>query len=95
MNRIIIAAAAITLSTSVLAGNMSSHNSNDTMHVGMQGDASKESILNNEEMQRLHKEMTQFGMSEVGMEARRKMIGTENGRAYNSSLRAKQKNTAG
>merc|ERR1712098_208912 len=39
--------------------------------------------------QRLHKEMTRYGLSEVGMEARRQMI-SEEGRAYHRALEKKQ-----
>ncbi|MFB2707279.1 hypothetical protein ACE05C_20785, partial [Marinobacter shengliensis] len=48
----------------------------------------------NEEMQRLHREMTRNAMSEGGFEARVQMM-TEEGRAYHKALKQRQKNTAG
>lgn len=43
-------------------------------------------ILDNEEMRRLHADMTLGALSEAGMEARRKMIGSTQGRAYHRAL---------
>ncbi|KEF31791.1 hypothetical protein D777_01477 [Marinobacter nitratireducens] len=37
-------------------------------------------------MRRLHRQMTQDGLSEVGMEARRKMIATAKGMAYHQAI---------
>jgi hypothetical protein len=51
-------------------------------------------VLKNKDMQRLHKEMTLYGMSEGGMEARLDMM-TEKGRAFHRALEQDQKNTAG
>jgi hypothetical protein len=46
-------------------------------------------ILQNKELQRLHKEMTRYGMSEGGMEARVQMM-SEEGRAYHRALKMKK-----
>ena len=105
MKKPIIFLAAITLSSTVFAGN--SHESNSgapmggdmsSMHKNMNSmdkEATQAEILKNKEMQRLHKEMTLYGLSEKGMEARRIMIGSEAGRAYHRAVDQDQKNTAG
>ncbi len=67
----------------------------NSVHSGMGKETMQPGVLNNKDMQRLHKEMTLYGLSEVGMEARRKMIGTEEGMAYHRALAQDQKNKAG
>ncbi|HEY9120705.1 MAG TPA: hypothetical protein VIN33_13180 [Marinobacter sp.] len=95
MKKLFVLAAAVTLSTNVFAGNMSENNDMKAMHSKMQDKQSFENILKNEDMQRLHEDMTINAMSEVGMEARLKMISTEEGRSYHNALKKWQKNTAG
>lgn len=95
MKKLFLFAATVTLSASVLAGNMSEHKDMKAMHNQMKIKQSVENILQNEDMQRLHRDMTLYGISEVGMEARRQMIGAEEGRAYHKDLGNKEKNTAG
>ena len=111
MKKPIIFLAAITLSSAVFAGNshesnsgapmggdMSSmHKNMNSMDNGMDKEATQTEILKNKEMQRLHKEMTLYGLSEKGMEARRIMIGSEAGKAYHKAVDRDQdqKNTAG
>ncbi|EDM49559.1 hypothetical protein [Marinobacter algicola] len=95
MNNILLFAATITLSTYALAGNMSSNEDAKAAHDQSKENRSFENILNNEEMKRLHKRMTLYGMSEPGMEARLEMITTEEGRAYHRALEDAGKNTAG
>ena len=56
--------------------------------------SSFEDVLKNEDMQRLHREMTRYSMSESGFEARKKMMNKQ-GRAYHEALKEKRKNTAG
>lgn len=98
----IVFLAAITLSTSVFAGNMQQDTKSSgsvqgdisLMHSGMDKDATQAEVLENKDMQRLHKEMTLHGMSEGGMEARLDMM-TEKGRAFHRALEQDQKNTAG
>ena len=109
MKKLIIFLAAITLSSTVFAGNshesnsgvpmssdMSSmHKNMNSMHNGMDKETTQTEILKNKEMQRLHKEMTINGLSEKGMEARRMMIGTKVGKAYHQAVERNQKNAAG
>ncbi|QCF26517.1 hypothetical protein [Hydrocarboniclastica marina] len=94
MKNLLIFAAAVTVSTSVLAGNMSDNKDMRAMHSQMMDKSSIEEILKNEEMQRLHRDMTRNAMSEGGFEARVQMM-TEEGRAYHNALKKRQKNTAG
>ena len=94
MKTLLIFAAAVTVSTSVLAGNMSDNKDMRAMHSQMMDKSSIEEILKNEEMQRLHRDMTRNAMSEGGFEARVQMM-TEEGRAYHNALKQRQKNTAG
>ncbi|OAN95306.1 hypothetical protein A8B84_18735 [Marinobacter sp. EhC06] len=94
MKNLLIFAAAVTVSTSVLAGNMSDNKDMRAMHSQMMDKSSIEEILKNEEMQRLHRDMTRNAMSEGGFEARVQMM-TEEGRAYHNALKQRQKNTAG
>lgn len=94
MKNLLIFAAAVTVSTSVLAGNMSDNKDMKAMHSQMMDKSSIEEILKNEEMQRLHRDMTRNAMSEGGFEARVQMM-TEEGRAYHNALKQRQKNTAG
>lgn len=54
----------------------------------------QESILNNEKMKRLHRDMTASGISEAGMEARVQMMSPE-GKAYHEALEEQEKKTAG
>src|SRR5690554_7577669 len=70
MKNLLIFAAAVTVSTSVLAGNMSDNKDMKAMHSQMMEKSSIEEILKNEEMQRLHRDMTRNAMSEGGFEAR-------------------------
>ncbi|PSF13436.1 hypothetical protein C7H09_02175 [Marinobacter fuscus] len=93
MKTLLIFSAAFTLSTSVLAGNMSDSKGMKEMHNQMMDKSSIEEILQNEDMQRLHREMTRYAMSEGGFEARVQMM-TEEGRAYHKALEQNQKNTA-
>ncbi|WP_420389492.1 hypothetical protein [Marinobacter sp.] len=95
MRNLFIFATAFTLSTSVLAGNMPENKGVESMHSQMKDKHSVENILQDEDMQRLHREMTHYGLSEVGMEARFKMISTEEGRRYHEALKDRQENTAG
>lgn len=82
---------------SALAGSMPDHKDmkemhekmHNEMHNEMKNDQVNENILQNKELQRLHKEMTRYGLSEVGMEARRQMM-SEEGRAYHRALERKQ-----
>ncbi|TVT30364.1 hypothetical protein [Marinobacter vinifirmus] len=94
MKNLLIFSAAVTVSTSVLAGNMSDNKDMKAMHSQMMDKSSIEEILKNEEMQRLHRDMTRNAMSEGGFEARVQMM-TEEGRAYHNALKQRQKNTAG
>lgn len=93
MKKVLIFAAAITISTSVFAGNMSDNKDMKAMHSQMMDKSSVEEILQNEDMQRLHRDMTRYAMSEQGFEARVQMM-TEEGRAYHKALKQSQKNTA-
>ncbi|MCK7545853.1 hypothetical protein MLC59_16970 [Marinobacter bryozoorum] len=93
MKSLIVFAAAATLSMSALAGSMPDHKDmkeiHNKLHNEMNNDQVNENILQNKELQRLHKKMTRYGLSEVGMEARRQMI-SEEGRAYHRALEKKQ-----
>ncbi|WP_322002919.1 hypothetical protein [Marinobacter alexandrii] len=93
MKKIFIFATAVTISTSAFAGNMSESTDKKAIHSQEMDKQSIENILQNEDMERLHREMTLYAMSEVGMEARLKMM-TKEGRAYHRALKARQKNTA-
>lgn len=95
MKNILLFAATITLSTYTFAGNMSSDDNMKSTHDQSKDKRSFENILNNDEMKRLHKRMTRYGMSEPGMEARVEMITTEEGRAYHKALEEAERNTAG
>ena len=86
--------AAFTISTSVFAGNMSNEKDIKSVHGKTINNSSLEDILKNQDMQRLHREMTRYSMSESGFEARKKMMSKE-GRAYHKALEEKRKNTAG
>ncbi|KXO07346.1 MULTISPECIES: hypothetical protein [Marinobacter] len=94
MKTLFVFAAAVTISTSVLAGNMSDNKNMKAMHSQMMNTESVEKILQNDDMRRLHRDMTRHAISEVGMEARLQMM-TKEGRAYHKALEKKQKNTAG
>jgi len=93
MKKSIIFAATLTFSASVLAGNVSDNNDRKAMSSQMIVKSSVEEILNNENMERLHRYMTRYDMSEPGFEARMQMM-TKEGRAYHKALEQKQKNTA-
>lgn len=84
----------ITLSTYTFAGNMSSDEEMKTPHDQSKDKRSFENILNNDEMKRLHKQMTRYGMSEPGFEARLEMTTTDKGQAYHRALEEAEKNTA-
>lgn len=87
MKKPIIFLAAITLSSAVFAdntnesisgpsvggdGDTSSMSKNmNSMHKGMDKEATQAEDLKNKEIQHLHKEMRLYGLSERGMEARR------------------------
>jgi hypothetical protein len=101
MKKSILLLASVVLSTAVFAGNIqqkdnsgtsmhgdfsSMHDDIKSTHNDMKEYFMNKDILKNEKMQRLHKEMTLFGMSEVGMEARLEMISSEKGRAYHRAL---------
>jgi uncharacterized membrane protein (DUF106 family) len=94
MKNLFVFAAVVTFSTSVLSGNMSDNKDMKSTHNQMMDTKSVENILQNEDMQRLHRDMTRHAMSEVGMEARLKMM-TKEGRAYHKALEQREKNTAG
>jgi hypothetical protein len=91
MKNLFVFAAAVTFSTSVLAGNMSDNKDMKATHNQMMDTKSVENILQNEDMQRLHRDMTRHAISEVGMEARLKMM-TKEGRAYHKALEKKRNN---
>ncbi|MCK0104836.1 hypothetical protein [Marinobacter sp. S0848L] len=93
MKTLLTFAAAVTLSTSVLAGNMPDNKDMKPMHSQIMDKSSVEEILQNEDLQRLHREMTRYAMSEVGFDARVQMM-TDEGRAYHKALKQRQKNTA-
>ena len=94
MKTLFVFAAAVTISTSVLAGNMSDNKNMKAMHSQMMNTESVEKILQNDDMRRLHRDMTLYAISELGMEARVKMM-TKEGRAYHKALEQREKNTAG
>lgn len=94
MKRMIALIAAFTISTSVFAGNMSNEKDMKSVHGKTINSSSLEDILKNQDMQRLHREMTRYSMSESGFEARKKMMSKE-GRAYHEALEEMRKNTAG
>ena len=94
MKKLFVFAAAVTFSTSVLAGNISENKNMKATHNQVMDTKPVENILQNEDMQRLHRDMTLYAISEVGMEARLQMM-TKEGRAYHKALEKKQKNTAG
>ncbi len=93
MKALIAFVAAATLSMSVFAGSMPNHEDMKEMHEKMHNEMNKDqvnkNILKNKELQRLHKEMTRYGMSEGGMEARVQMM-SEEGRAYHRALKMKK-----
>ncbi|MBY5937254.1 hypothetical protein [Marinobacter nauticus] len=94
MKHMITLIAAFTISTSVFAGNILDREDMKTMNGKTTNNSSLEDILQNEDMQRLHREMTRYSMSESGFEARKEMMSKE-GRAYHEALEEKRKNTAG
>jgi len=94
MKRMIALIAAFTISTSLFAGNMSDEKDMKSMDGKNINNSSFEDVLKNEDMQRLHREMTRYSMSESGFEARKKMMNKQ-GRAYHEALKEKRKNTAG
>ncbi len=94
MKKLFVLASAVAISTSVFAGNMSDNKDMKAMHSQMKEKQSAENILQNEDMQRLHRDMTLYAISELGMEARVKMM-TKEGRAYHKALEQREKNTAG
>lgn len=93
MKSLIVLVAAATLSMPVFAGSMSNHEDmkemHEKMHNEMNNNQVNKNILQNKELQRLHKEMTRYGMSEGGMEARVQMM-SEEGRAYHRALKMKK-----
>ena len=94
MKKLFVLAAVVTLSTNIFAGTISEDNDMKAMHSKMKDKQSFENILQNEDMQRLHRDMTINAMSEGGMEARLEMM-KEEGRAYHKALEKGEKNTAG
>lgn len=88
MKSLFILVTAATISVSAFAGGMSEHRDMNEMHRNSDSGQENEDILKNNDMQRTHKQMTLNGLSEVGMEARRKMI-SEEGRAYHRALEKK------
>ncbi|WP_322003010.1 hypothetical protein [Marinobacter alexandrii] len=93
MRSLVVFVAVATLSMSALADSMPGHKDmkewHNEMHNEMDNNQVNENILQDKELQRLHKEMTLHGLSEVGMEARRQMISKE-GRAYHRALEKRQ-----
>ena len=71
----------------------SMHENMNSMHSRMNEKKIQTEVLKDKDMQRLHKEMTLYGMSEVGMEARLNMM-TKKGRAFHRALEQDQENTA-
>ncbi|MGX1203270.1 hypothetical protein [Marinobacter sp. MBR-105] len=94
MKRMIALISAFTISTSLFAGNISDEKDMKSMDEKNINNSSFEDVLKNEDMQRLHREMTRYSMSESGFEARKKMMNKQ-GRAYHEALKEKRKNTAG
>ncbi|WP_278802192.1 hypothetical protein [Marinobacter nauticus] len=94
MKRMIALITAFTISTSLFAGNISDEKDMKSMDGKNINNSSFEDVLKNEDMQRLHREMTRYSMSESGFEARKKMMNKQ-GRAYHEALKEKRKNTAG
>ncbi|MDX5335872.1 MAG: hypothetical protein LPK13_07285 [Marinobacter sp.] len=94
MKKLFVFVAAVTFSTSVLAGNISENKNMKATQNQMMDTKPVENILQNEDMQRLHRDMTLYAISELGMEARVKMM-TKEGRAYHKALEQREKNTAG
>ena len=93
MKSLVVFVAAATLSMSALAGSMPSHQDmkemHEKMHNEINNDQVNQNILQDKQLQRLHKEMTRNAMSEGGFEARKQMM-TEEGRAYHRALEKKQ-----
>lgn len=89
MTRTALLLSVVTLSTSALAGNMSTNDDMTSMHSKINDQEFLKKTLENEDMRRLHRDMTLYGISEVGMEARRQMIGTKEGRAYHNAMEYK------
>ncbi|BEH15770.1 hypothetical protein [Marinobacter shengliensis] len=84
---------AFIFSASALAGNISDNKDMTTRYSEVVDSKSVKNILQNAEMQRLHRDMTHYAMSETGMEARLRMMSKE-GRAYHNALEKKQKKAA-
>jgi hypothetical protein len=89
MKSLLIFLASVSLSVSALAGGMADYKDINGAKDKVSDSQINESILKNKKMQRLHEEMTRYGLSEVGMEARRKMM-SEQGRAYHRALEKSQ-----
>lgn len=94
MNKIFSFIVLATLSGTALAADI--ENSPGISSIDKNGEPGKnsESILDNAELKRLHREMTFPGISEAGMEARVQMMSRE-GKAYHQALEQQEKNTAG
>tara|TARA_R110001583_G_scaffold194325_1_gene364990 strand:- start:2054 stop:2350 length:297 start_codon:yes stop_codon:yes gene_type:complete len=87
MKKPIVFLAVITLSTAAFADNMKQDNkSGASMHNDMNKEVTQPEVLENKDIQRVHEEMTSYGLSEKGVEARRMMIGTKEGRAFHRKL---------
>lgn len=74
------------ISTSAFATNMTNHKNLNAPQISGSTSNKVENILQDKDMRRLHRQMTQDGLSEVGMEARRKMIATAKGMAYHQAI---------
>lgn len=83
MKKIFAFVTAVTLSTSALAGNVS--NDMDNAGTDLKDKIALETIVNDDRLQYLHKEMTNYGFSESGMDARLQMMSKE-GEAYHNAL---------
>ncbi|MBB5322895.1 hypothetical protein [Marinobacter oulmenensis] len=83
MKKIFAFVTAVTLSTSALAGNVS--NDMDNAGTDLKDKIALEKIVNDDRLQYLHKEMTNYGFSESGMDARLQMMSKE-GEAYHNAL---------
>ena len=94
MKKSILFLAAFSVSTFVVASNISSGDEMQPNYIHMNNEQVSKNFLKNKKMQRLHWQMTREAMSESGMEARLKMM-TEEGRAYHEALERREKKTAG
>lgn len=94
MKKILSFIVVTTISGTALAADIESSQSVSSIDKNGEPGKSYESILDNAELKRLHREMAFPGISEAGMEARVQMMSRE-GKAYHRALEQKEKNTAG